>query len=715
MRRKLPAAFVVGVAITVIVIAASVAAPLLPLAPFDAMDIHARLVGPSRLHWLGTDEFGRDVLSRLLNGGRLSLLLGFGATAVTLFLGLPFGLAAAYLRGAVDETIMRTVDILMSIPPIMMGLLVLGMTSPNVFRTAAAVGIVYTPFMVRLTRGVALAVAQQNFIDAARTRGERLWYILGAEILPNVLPPVVVEATLRVSFAILLGAALSFLGLGVQPPSSDWGLMIAEARPFIESAPWVVLAPGVALGMTAIGVSLMGDGIREMLDPRLARFVRLSEPILSVRDLEVRYGQGDSSSAVVRSVSFEICKGRTLGLVGESGSGKSTIALSIMTLLPKAGFVSGGSMVFDGIDLGRLSAMERRALRGGRVGMVFQDPFLSLNPAFTVGTQVAEAITRHTRLGRRAALARTIELLGEVQLARPDELIHAYPFQLSGGMCQRVMIATALSCKPDLLILDEPTTALDVTVEAQILDLLADLRRRRGLSILLISHNLGVVRQFCDDAAVLYAGEVVEQAPVDVLFRRPAHPYTKGLLAALPRLSAPRARLSSIAGRVPSPDERPAGCIFAPRCAFAEERCLAEQQTLLSLSAGQCVRCWKAADLIGTDWPVTPRAARQRADAPSGVLIDIANLSKSFRLGRTGRLRFGDAGLLPFRWERRRVDALCNISLQLRRGQALGIVGESGSGKSNSRALHRAAHPTGFWNNRIPAGRESRTAAVRKP
>lgn len=274
MRGRFPPSFVIGAAITISLATVSLLAPLLPLAPFDAMDLRARLTGPSTVHWLGTDEFGRDVLSRVLNGGRLSLALGFGATAVTLFLGLPFGLAAGYLRGRTDEIVMRTVDILMSIPPIMMGLLVLGMTTPSALKTAVAVGIVYTPFMVRLTRSIALAVSQESFIDAAHIRGERLWYILGVEILPSVLPPLVVEGALRVSFAILLGAALSFLGLGVQPPSSDWGLMIAEARPFIDRAPWVVLAPGIALALMAIGVSLMGDGAREMLDPRLARIVR---------------------------------------------------------------------------------------------------------------------------------------------------------------------------------------------------------------------------------------------------------------------------------------------------------------------------------------------------------------------------------------------------------------------------------------------------------
>ena len=266
-----PASLVAGGALFALVAAAAALGPAIAPFPYDEMNIVARFVPPNATHWLGTDEFGRDVLSRLLHGARLSLLMGIGATLVSLLLGVPLGLAAGYYRGRVDEAIMRSVDLLMSVPPILMGILILSMTPPNPWKTAIAVGVIYVPIMARLARSVTLEVAAEEFVLAARARGERGWYILAAEILPNAWPPIIVESALRVTFAIMLGAALSFLGLGVHPPASDWGLMIAEARPFVGEAPWVAIAPGVVLCLTVIAVNLIGDGLREVLDPRLKR------------------------------------------------------------------------------------------------------------------------------------------------------------------------------------------------------------------------------------------------------------------------------------------------------------------------------------------------------------------------------------------------------------------------------------------------------------
>lgn len=269
--RQAPAKLWVGGGIVAILVAAAALAPWIAPYPFDEMNIVQRLRPPSLENWFGTDEYGRDVLSRTLYGARLSLLMGFLATAITIAIGVPLGLIAGYSRGWVDGLIMRAMDILMSFPPIMLGLLVLAVTQPALWKTIIAVGIVYVPGVVRLTRGVTLELAHEEFIEAARARGEHTGYILAREILPNAWPPIVVEASLRVTFAILLGAALSFLGMGAQPPSSDWGLMIAEARPFIDQAPWIALAPGIAMCVTVIGVNLLGDGLREALDPRMAR------------------------------------------------------------------------------------------------------------------------------------------------------------------------------------------------------------------------------------------------------------------------------------------------------------------------------------------------------------------------------------------------------------------------------------------------------------
>jgi peptide/nickel transport system permease protein len=270
-RRRLPLPLICGGSILLLVLILALAGPSLSPYDLDAITLETRLLAPNAQHWLGTDEFGRDVLSRVLNGAQSSLFMGFGATALSLFIGVPLGLAAGYYRGLVDETIMRVVDLMISVPPIILGLLILSVTSPSLWKTMLAVGLVYVPIMVRLTRSVALEVANEEFVQAARARGEYHWYVLFSEILPNAWPPIIVEAALRVTFAILLGAALSFLGLGVQPPASDWGLMIAEARPYVNSAPWIVCSPGVALCVTVIAINLVGDGLRELLDPRLKR------------------------------------------------------------------------------------------------------------------------------------------------------------------------------------------------------------------------------------------------------------------------------------------------------------------------------------------------------------------------------------------------------------------------------------------------------------
>lgn len=269
--RGLNGKLVIGSAVLLALIVVAVAAPWIVPYRFDEMSILNRLKPPSLRNWLGTDEFGRDVFSRTLIGAQLSLLMGFAATAVSLVVGVPLGLWAGYRRGRVDEIVMRSTDVLLSFPPIMLGLLLLAVTPPSLWKMIVAVGIVYVPSTVRLTRSVTLDLAGEEFVQAARARGERTSYILHAEILPNAWPPIMVEASLRVTFAILLGAALSFIGLGAQPPSSDWGLMIAEARPLIDRAPWVAIAPGIAMGITVIAVNLLGDGLREALDPRMQR------------------------------------------------------------------------------------------------------------------------------------------------------------------------------------------------------------------------------------------------------------------------------------------------------------------------------------------------------------------------------------------------------------------------------------------------------------
>jgi len=405
--------------------------------------------------------------------------------------------------------------------------------------------------------------------------------------------------------------------------------------------------------------------------------------LLELRHLAVTYAGAVAPLPVVRDVSFTLAHGRALGLVGESGSGKSTIAGAILDLLGAGGDIAG-EIIFEGRDLRKLAVRQRRRLLGRHIGTVFQDPFTALNPALTIGRHIAEPLMQHLALSRRAAFARACELLADMHIARPREIAAAYPHQLSGGMRQRALIAAAIACEPSLLILDEPTTALDVTVEARILELLAELRRRKSVSLLFISHNLGVVRSLCEDIAVLYAGELIETAPARDLFQQPRHPYTKGLLSSLPPLRAGtrRTRLPSIAGQPPSPARLRVGCSFAPRCPFAEPKCAEETQVLRPLNRDRQVRCWKA-DRVA-DWPtVTSVAPVVPAVQQTGkTLLRLVDIGKTFRTGgRLAALRL--SGHPPFiRYDPARLVAVDHVNLSIETGEVLGLVGETGCGKS---------------------------------
>ncbi len=319
-------------------------------------------------------------------------------------------------------------------------------------------------------------------------------------------------------------------------------------------------------------------------------------PLLAVEGLTVCFRDAEGGSlAVVEDVSFAIERGETLGLVGESGCGKSVTAMSVLRLLPSPpSLLAGGSIRFEGRELTRLPPRALREVRGDAIGMVFQEPMTSLNPTFTVGWQIAEALRLHRGLGRRAAAAETVALLRQVGVGSPELRRRLYPHQLSGGLRQRAMIAMALACRPRLLIADEPTTALDVTIQAQILALLADLQRDLGMGMLLITHDLGVVAQVCRRVCVMYAGRIVERAPAAALFRQPRHPYTAGLLASRPRLARPQECLPAIAGQVPPPGARGVGCAFAERCPRRLPRCAAERPPLDADRAApdRAAACW---------------------------------------------------------------------------------------------------------------------------
>jgi len=318
-------------------------------------------------------------------------------------------------------------------------------------------------------------------------------------------------------------------------------------------------------------------------------------PLLAVEDLRVAF-EGDRGlvTQAVAGVSFALSRGRTLGIVGESGCGKSVTALAIMRLLPKPSARVSGAVLFEGRELQQLPERRMQDLRGNRLAMIFQEPMTSLNPSFTVGDQIGEVLQRHRGLTASAARRAAIAMLERVRIPSPQVRVDEYPHKLSGGMRQRVMIAMALACAPALLIADEPTTALDVTIQAQILDLLAKLREETGTAVILITHDLGVVAETCDEVAVMYAGEIVELAPAQDLFAAPQHPYTVGLLGSIPLLNAARERLTTISGSVPALSGAFVGCRFAGRCPFAEARCRAEPPPLAAVGTGRLSRCWRA-------------------------------------------------------------------------------------------------------------------------
>lgn len=318
--------------------------------------------------------------------------------------------------------------------------------------------------------------------------------------------------------------------------------------------------------------------------------------LLEIKHLNVVFSNGGRSVEAISDLSLSLGLRETLGIVGESGSGKSVTSLATMRLLPKATAHVKGQILFEGRDLLQLPEREMQQIRGNKIAMIFQEPMTSLNPIHPVGKQIAESVLLHSKATKKEAMARALQLLELCGIPDPEQRMKEYPHQLSGGMRQRVMIAIALACDPELLIADEPTTALDVTIQAQILQLMKDLKKDRDMSIIMITHDLGIVYDFCDRVVVVYTGEVVESAPVKALFQEPLHPYTEGLIGALPRLGRPTERLEAIEGMVPDAGEMPQGCHFHPRCKYATDRCRREHPPLTTLPDGRQVRCFRGED-----------------------------------------------------------------------------------------------------------------------
>ncbi|MCW3475390.1 dipeptide/oligopeptide/nickel ABC transporter permease/ATP-binding protein [Limobrevibacterium gyesilva] len=582
----------------------ALAAPVLGLGNPVTMDVAHRLAGPSAAHWLGQDEFGRDVLTRLVWGARVSLSVAFAASALACVIGTALGVLGGFLRGIVEMLTLRSIDVLLCFPPLLLALLVVTLAGPGATTLIPVLALVYLPGFTRVAYAGVLTARSQDYVEAMRVLGAGKGRIMLRTILPNIGGPVLVQFSLAAASAVVLESGLSFLGLGVVPPAPSWGLMIGAARATMVQAPLLLLWPCLALTLTILAMNALCDGLRDAVDPHPAyrtgrrRMLDLLAPgllpqeraVLDLRGLTVAIDTPAGPIQPVRDVSLQLFPGETLALVGESGSGKSLTSLAVTGLLPGAARVAAGAAWLDGTDLVRLPEEKLRLLRGRTMAMIFQDPSSSLNPVHRVGHQIAEAIQAH----RRMAPGEPVELLRRVGIPDPERRVRAFPHELSGGMRQRVMIAIAIANGPRLLIADEPTTALDVTIQAQVLDLLAEFKRQSRLSLLFITHSLPVVAEIADRVAVMYAGEIVEQGPMAEVFARPLHPYTAALLRSAPVEDGPPPE--GIPGVVPPPHALPPGCTFAPRCPKRVPACEAAHPALVQVAPGRQTRCirWDA-------------------------------------------------------------------------------------------------------------------------
>ena len=516
-------------------------------------------------HLLGTDSVGRDVLSRLLYGGRLSISASVLAVSVAALVGIPTGLIAGYYRGKADAVLSWLTNVLMSLPNMIVLLVIISIVGTKTYVAMAVFGFMMSPSVFRLTRSQATSVREELYVDAARVAGIKDARIIRKHILPVVVQPSIIQLSMLLGVGIMVQAGLEFLGFG-DPETASWGSMLLDAFQNIFLQPVLLVWPGVALTVTVVCLGLTGNALRDTVGsgvlkrskasdipaldtaPRAAGhslpFTPQADALLEVENLSVGYRKPDGSiSVVVDNVSLTVARGEVLGLVGESGSGKTQTAFAILRLLPRTAIVSAKRIGFDGIDLKTLDKKAFSEARGMRIAYIPQEPMSNLDPSFTIGTQLTEPLRDHLKISRAEAKAKALALLERVGITDPERVYNSYPHQVSGGMAQRVLIAGAVSCEPDLLIADEPTTALDVTVQAEVLDLMRSLQAEYRMGMILVTHNFGVVADICDRVAVMQYGRIVEMRRSRDLFKAPEHQYTKDLLASTLEDCKPRPQL----------------------------------------------------------------------------------------------------------------------------------------------------------------------------
>jgi peptide/nickel transport system permease protein len=631
--RRLPLLSKAAVCFLAVVVLLALLAPL--LAPHDPLDQQPPVDGtghPSAGHWMGQDSLGRDILSRLMYGARWSLAIGLGATGLALVAGALLGAVAATSRKAVDETLMRCLDVVMAFPGIALAAVLVAVFGGGITVLICAIAFLFTPPVARVVRANVLDQYGEDYVTAERVIGARTPHIVLRHVAVNCAAPVLVFCTVQVAEAIVFEASLSFIGAGVRPPDPSWGSVIADGKNMVLTGGWwATVFPGLLMLVTVLSLNILSEGVsdawaapsaREVAvpeDDRLqapepgsgevvqlpglteaarrlrarARHVpRDGQPVLAVENLAIGFDQRHGGVNIVDGISFEVHPGEVLGLVGESGCGKSLTALAVMGLQPKGARV-GGQVRFGGRDLLAEPMRVRRRLLGHEMAMIYQDALSSLNPAMTIRAQLKQVVRRGGRRG-------PAELLTMVGLD-PERTLRSYPHELSGGQRQRVLIAIALSRDPKLIVADEPTTALDVTVQAQVIELLLRLREELGFALILVSHDLALVADVTDRVVVMYGGQIVETGVTADLVEAPAHHYTRGLLGSVLSLESAQERMTQIKGVVPSPADFPAGCRFADRCPRASGVCRTTAPVLAGTAAHTAACHHPAIELATTE------------------------------------------------------------------------------------------------------------------
>ncbi|WP_316528545.1 dipeptide/oligopeptide/nickel ABC transporter permease/ATP-binding protein [Kitasatospora brasiliensis] len=583
-------------------LALALAAPLLWGAAADRPNPSAVLQGPSTAHPFGTDNLGRDVLARVLTATRPSLLLALAATLLGATGGILLGAATAVVGRRARRLLAGLINLLLAFPALLVAMFLAVVFGAGTAGAVLALAVAGIPGFARLAQTLAAAVAGTDHLAAARVLGLRRHRLLWRHVLPNIAEPLLLATTTAAGTALVALAGLSFLGLGVQPPAYDWGQLLNQGLDRIFADPLPALAPGLAVLYAALTFQLLG----EVLAGRVARRTpapRTPAPppapseraedglVLQVEDLSVELPTPEGVIRPVCGVDLSLRPGEIVGLVGESGSGKSLTALAIADLLPEQARITRRTLRLLGADLATMTPRQRDRDLATGLAMVFQNPASALNPSLRISTQLTEAVRAHRGMSRTEALTQASDALRQVAL--PPTVLRARPHQLSGGQRQRVMIAAGLMMRPGLIIADEPTTALDVTVQRQITQLLSGIRRDSGAAILFISHDIALVGEFCDRVLVMYAGTIVESLPADRLATGARHPYTHALVASVPDLGADRDRpLPTVPGAPPDPLAPAPGCPFEPRCPRRRDRCAEQAPPLGDLDAEQRVACW---------------------------------------------------------------------------------------------------------------------------